>query len=282
MFIFFGTRTSRIDVKPLQSNTECPNCKSQNSFLAGSFGSYFHIFWIPIVPISQKTILQCNHCQETYEAHELPDNIKHVLENDQRVAPPRWPIWHGCGCLIIMLLVFIGLIAGTVGYLIDQVETLEDVREEYLEADLDKTTSEPDIENDSLSYYLKGCINLSIEGIDTDEIRYYTKQNDGKFLILTKVGDMRQIEPSSRKELVHAIEDCMDAILGKDTDTLDVFIGVKGNWNMLMVLTPYYYDLEGEFADETFLYAFYDEPLQRKDTIDYQIQTEDTISNENE
>lgn len=258
MLFFFGTRASRIKQTQLTGNTSCPYCEQQNTFIATTFGRYFHIFWIPFIPISKTTILECSHCKKSYTENEVPASIKTSLQRDEELNPTKRPIWHGCGCLLIVAIIFIVIITSVMGYLFNKDEidaSLHDTRREYLERDINNTTAYPERAKDSIAILLKSCIDLSIEGIDTDEIRYLSRINDTKLLIILKVSDMKNIAASSRKELVYAAEECLEYI---DTgEANEIYIAVDGNYNMLMVKTPYEKDLGGRFADESLLLPFY-------------------------
>jgi len=262
MLFFFGTRATKVAQRQVKSNTTCPYCESQNSFVATTYGRYFHLFWIPIFPLLKSTILECSHCKKSYAEDELPEQVKTALQKENELNPARRPIWHSCGCLIIVGIIIFSILSSIVGYLFNKDEiddTLNDDRRTQLYEDIRKATSNPSVETDSISSFIQTCIALSIDGIDTDKIGYYTKTNEDKLLLVMKVKDMKSIEKSSRKQLVFASEECLDAIL-YDED-FEYYIIVEGNWNTLMVKTPYDSDLGGKFADADLALPFYDTPL---------------------
>lgn len=266
MLFLFGTRATRIHRKVLEDNTECVNCNNQNTLIATTYSRYFHIFWIPFLPVGKTTILECSHCKKSYAESDLNETIKQSLVKSQEADPPKSPTWQGCGCLLIFAIVVFSLLSMLIGYLFnkDEIdESMDDVRSEYLQDDIAKTRNNPDKKTDSLSFYIKTCVDISIEGIDMDQIRYYSKINEDKLLILLKVGDMKKIEPSSRKELVYAVQNCLDFIT-KDKK-YQTYIGVDGKWNMLLVKTPQGSDLGGKFADSKLLLPFYDTKLKIKE-----------------
>ena len=115
MLIFFGTRSSKIDSKQLHDNTECPYCKSQNSLVVTTFSRYFHIFWIPFLPLSKTRILECNHCKKSYNEYNIPLDIKYKLNNENKLKPPKTPLRHGCGCLVIIAIIIVNIIIGIIG-----------------------------------------------------------------------------------------------------------------------------------------------------------------------
>lgn len=259
MIFFFGTRANRIGQRRL-NNTECSHCQTPNSFISVTFGRYVHFFWIPIFPIGKVTVAECSHCKKTYSEKEFTPDMKRSLERENEINSLKRPIWHGCGCLIIIGFVLFSLISGVIGYIFNKGEiddSLNDERKEYLEVDKNRVTSKLTREKDSISYVIQQCVNFSIDGIDTEAIKYVSNLKDNKLMLILKVGDMKNIEKSSRKELVYAVEECLDAM--EYNNITERYIAVDGNWNMLLVKTPYGSDLGGKFADEDLLLSFYDE-----------------------
>lgn len=255
MIFFFGTRASKIAERHLK-NTNCEHCQTQDSFKLSTFASYFHLFWIPVFPLFKTEVAECQHCKKTYDSAEFSEKIKRSIERENDLNRAKRPMWHGCGCLIIVALIAFSLISTGVAYLFNQDEIDKEFsNNSILLSDLDLVTSNPSYEKDSISFIVKQCVSLSIEGIDTDEIEYMSKLNDGKLLLLLKVSDMKGVEKSSRRELMHTVEECLNIMT--DENDLERYIGIHGNWNMLMVKTPYEQDLGGKFASQSALYRFY-------------------------
>lgn len=180
------------------------------------------------------------------------------MENTQYTSAPKKKnnARRGCGCfLIVAIVAFIAIVIYGV-FIDDKEDKPEDSRKELLKQDLEKVSANP-AESDSIAYFLKPCVSVSIEGIKTEEIKYFTKINGNKLLVLLKVGDMKEVEKSSRKVLVEAVEDCLSVYDLPGVD--EHYIGVDGNWNMLMVKTPHGSDLGGKFADSDLLLPFYGE-----------------------
>jgi len=171
----------------------------------------------------------------------------------------------GCGCLILIIVVLISVI-----YFFNKDEidaSVNDERRDYLTEDKLLMTSNLTHEKDSISYLVQQCVIFSIEGVDTDAIKYRSRIIDDKLLLLLGVNDMKNIKKSSRYLLIEAVEECLDAL---DYDAInDRYIGVDGRWNMLLVSTPNKNDWDGSFADEELLFSFYDElgnTITRKST----------------
>lgn len=187
------------------------------------------------------------------------------MENTQYTQAPKKKniALRGCGCLLIVAFVaFIAIVLYGV-FMGDKENKPDDPRKELLKQDLEKLdqhlekVSADSAGSDSIADFLKPCVDVSIEGIKTEEIKYYTKINGNKLLVLLKVGDMKEVEKSSRKLLVEAVEDCLSVYDLPGVD--EHYIGVDGNWNMLMVKTPHGSDLAGKFADSDLLLPFYDQ-----------------------
>ncbi|WP_452223075.1 zinc-ribbon domain-containing protein [Lacinutrix chionoecetis] len=261
MIFFFGTRASKIGQKRL-NNVTCPYCQTQNSFIATTYGRYVHFFWIPLFPIGKTTLAECTHCKKTYAQNEFTDQIQRSLQRENEINPSKRPFWHGCGCLIIVafFVTTVGAAAiGAIFYDKDIDNMPEDVRFNKLKEDRDRVTSNITFETDSIAFSVQQCINSSVEGLNTENIKYASQLNGEKLMLILKVLDMKSVEKSSRKELVFAVEDCLDEL--KYTNITERYIAVDGKWNMLMVKTPYEADLEGKYASEAKLLRFYDNTL---------------------
>ncbi len=131
----------------------------------------------------------------------------------------------------------------------------DDMREVHLQEDQKKVTDNPDQKTDSISYFLKDCVIKSLTGIKTDELKYYSKEKNDTIMIIVKVGDMKGIEKSSRKELLFAVEDCLKAV--DYFANKKIYIDVEGRYNTLLVKTPVESDLDGKFAKKSLLLPFY-------------------------
>ncbi|HRV56189.1 MAG: hypothetical protein KDD16_12445 [Mangrovimonas sp.] len=262
MLFFFGTRATKIGETPIK-NTTCNFCSQPDTFKVITFGRYLHFFWIPIFPLFKTQTAECSHCKKTYSENEFSQEMKTAIVKAHELNSPKRPIWHGCGCLLIIAFFVLPMIFGGIYNIFKEddgskdINEENDVRAEYLNEELSRVTSSLTIETDSIAYDLKECINLTIEGIETDKIKYATALNKNRLLVLLKVDDMKKIKKSSRKELVYAVEECLDLMEYQNID--EYYIGVDGKWNLLMVKTPYVSDLGGDFADLSDLYTFYDE-----------------------
>lgn len=265
MFIFFGTRSSKIKTRKLQGPTECPHCQSQDSFFATTFGKYFHVFWIPILPFSKTTLVECAHCKKTYRTNELPENIQQALHKTDEQNPVKRPIWHSLGCLVVVAFFGLSIILSIVGIIFFKAN--RDIRENLLDADIEQLTNTPDQGTDAVSYHLKDCIIDEIEGIDTNEIEYYSKIEEEKLLVLLNIKKGLSVtEAVSRKQIVFAVEDCLKHYVLPEVPmvgTRETYIGVKDKLSFVLIKTPDGEDMDGTFADKKLLFTFYgDKPVK--------------------
>ncbi len=263
MIFFYGLRSSKLKERKL-SNTKCPYCQEENSFIATTFGKYFHFFWIPIIPISKTSVAECSHCKKTYAEKEFSEDMMNSLIRANSTNPAKQPLWHGIGCmlLIIPVLIIIGLVIFSLIYHTTNDVPLStsmplDNRRTLLDKDIDKLSENKVFESDSITLLLRNCITgyLNPE-IDRNTIKYLTKRNKNKLLILLEIRDIKKIEAKSRKQLINLIETCVEGMNLENTDQF--FIGIEGKYNTVLVKTPVDQDLGGRFADKYKLLDFYD------------------------
>ncbi len=260
MLLFFGTRSSKIGTHKLR-NVTCPNCDSQNTLIVSTYSNYLHLFWIPLFPMYKSYIATCTNCNETFSYNEFTEPMRQSFEKEKLLQKHKRPIWQGCGCFLFLLFFMVPMFISLAYYLIypdAYKKTTQNYSKEVLQLqkDINSATNTLNKEKDTIAYALQQCIIYDIvKGINTQNIKYKVKVNGNKLLVIAKISDIKKVEKSSRKELVFAIEDCLnDQNLKSITE---YYIGVDGNWNMLMVKTPTYENLKGKFADKEKLTPFY-------------------------
>lgn len=94
MFIF-GTRTSK--GKRVKTSAGCPSCGDKNSFTVISRYEYFHIWWIPFLPVSKAVSADCGACGRKFYIYkkDLNEEIKSQLKT---------PVWQFTGLVITLVL----------------------------------------------------------------------------------------------------------------------------------------------------------------------------------
>ena len=261
MIFFFGTRASKIKERKIRK-TICSHCNTQDSYIVSTYSKYFHFFWIPIFPFSKTHIAECTHCKKSYAKHEFTQEMNASLQKENEINPAKKPIWQGIGCIILILLFAvpfsISIYATLFGEPRDPDDSVNsDVRREYLKEDINQMSLTLNPVKDSITVALKECIDYDIEsGINTDKIKYFTKVDNKKLLVLLEIRDMKQIKASERKIVIDIVEDCLAAMSNLGSIE-EYYIGVEGKWNTLLIKTPTDEDLSGKFADKYKLLSFY-------------------------
>jgi len=263
MIFFFGTRTSKIKERKI-GHTTCTNCETKDSYVVTSFSSYFHFFWIPIIPLSKTHTAECSHCKKAFVKNQFTEEMNTALQKANEVEPAKRPIWQGCGCLIISVFFLFTTGISLYGvYLRSKSDTslniTQDKRLELLQSDIKRMTQLIQRKKDSLSFALKECIGYEIEsGFDTEKVEYFTQINQAKILVLIGIKDIKDVKPENRKVIIEVIEYCLRENPSFEGIT-DYYIGVEGKWNTILVKTPTEEDLGGRFADKNKLLPFYGE-----------------------
>lgn len=104
--IIFGTRS-----KVLSGSTataDCDYCSSKQTVRLSFVLRYFHIFWIPMFPLSKTGVSQCSHCKQTLYANQMPNALKMVYEEEKKKVKTPWAYRFG---LILIGLFFAFVIA---------------------------------------------------------------------------------------------------------------------------------------------------------------------------
>lgn len=196
--------------------------------------------------------------------------MQRALERENTINPAKRPLWQGCGCLVLVVFFTIMMSLSFYGvYLRSQgkeTTTAEiDPRMERLTADMAKMSSLLQRDRDSVSFLLKQCVDYDIvSGLKTKEIGYFTQRQEDKLLVLLKIENIKKIKPEFRKDILDVVEDCL-AQQDLMQDINELYIGVEGRWNTILVKTPTDADLGGRFADKKKLLTFYGEPMPMGD-----------------
>ncbi|KAB8155755.1 hypothetical protein EZY14_000665 [Kordia sp. TARA_039_SRF] len=192
------------------------------------------------------------------------NNSSKEPQNQHDEQPPKkdnkkkWYI--GCGCVTVILLGIAAFVWWAIAFNLE--EEARDIRLKYLRQDVERLSTF--ISDDNMySNLAKMCIDSSIylengEKIDKSGIKYFTRRNDDKLLVILKVDNLKKVEPSSRRAFVDALRECFSYV-EEETGVEKYYISIKGFWNTLMVATPNGSDLDGKFADDKYLLPFYNE-----------------------
>lgn len=99
-------------IKLLKSKSnffECSKCKSPNSVQIVFFEKYFHLFWIPIFPISKIGISNCNHCKVVLYKKEMPNELQLAYAQCKIDAKVPLTLYFGLIVIAMILLYLIFL-----------------------------------------------------------------------------------------------------------------------------------------------------------------------------
>ncbi len=102
--VFFGLRSKKIKSGQL-INLNCSYCEENTTMTYSVFAKYFHLYWIPFVPIKRKTVVECNSCYITYEYKELLENMKMKVDREREKYGAKIPLWMYSGLMLLFVLV---------------------------------------------------------------------------------------------------------------------------------------------------------------------------------
>ena len=100
MLFFFGTKGKGLDSFPIDST--CDNC-NQSLQRVHVFQKYFHIFWIPTIPIGKQTVLVCMHCKKAIHEKEMSPQQRHLSVPKRSAAGT--PAYMFTGLVLIACLI---------------------------------------------------------------------------------------------------------------------------------------------------------------------------------
>lgn len=107
--IIFGTRSKVLNGST--TTADCDYCSSTQTVRLSFVLRYFHIFWIPMFPLSKTGVSQCSHCKQTLYANQMPNTLKLVYEQEKKKVKTPWGYRFG---LILIGLFFAFVIASIV------------------------------------------------------------------------------------------------------------------------------------------------------------------------
>lgn len=256
--IIFGSRGSKIADLNL-SGTTCSHCGGQDTQRVSVFGRYFHIFWIPILPIGKKVFAECTHCKKTIEENAFSPELREQYKAQE--SKVKRPIWHSLGCLGIASIIGLNMIIGLIA-LIFGVSKKTDTRDELLRADLKKMIASPSFDTDSVSYKIKQTFDkLDASVLSPNTFEYYSTAKDNKVLVLVKVPDLKKVSVEKRVAVINIVEKLLDRQTGLVEK--ERYIGVHGTLNMMMIKTPTKED-NSNIVLTTPLLDFYGEKIEEK------------------
>jgi hypothetical protein len=107
--IIFGTRSKIL--KGNGTRTNCSYCESTDTVSLVFVLKYFHVFWIPMFPLSKTGVSQCSHCKQVLYNNQMPDHLKAVYQQEKARAKTPWVYRLG---LILIGLFFAFVVASII------------------------------------------------------------------------------------------------------------------------------------------------------------------------
>ncbi len=247
--IFYGTKANRIGELDIKG-TVCQHCNQAEPQEITIFGKYAHIYWIPFFPIGKEIFSECTGCFKTISQKEFPNSLKQqfALEK-QQFKSPLW-YWSGLG-IIGLLFLYINFLSATAEV---------DPRSQLLEADMEQLTTHP-LAADSVSTTLKTFFeNFTNEEIEPSFFEYLTKIESDRALIIVKIPSLSEITKESRLQTIELVE--LVAALKPDLDEKDLYIGIHGEYNFMVVKTPEITKNSRFVSDKALLEFYGPKPIQ--------------------
>ena len=230
--IIYGSNATNIGEFTLPQ-AECAHCKERAPQHVSVFGRYAHIFWIPFFPIGTVKVAECNHCKRTLKKKEWSDELRRKY--DEQTGEVSRPVWHYAGLAVVLL--FFGS-----SFLVSALRT-PDPREALLDADLATLTAQPDIERDSVSFYLKDYLDqIVVPELEPENFKYLTQETPDKVLILLQVPKITQLDRDVRPEMIDMIEEMADEFPHLDRKAR--YIAIEGRSSIELSRAPQGTDLE--------------------------------------
>lgn len=94
MIVFVGTGY-RIGDGLVYTNGRCRYCDSENAITVLPYYKYFHIFWLPVIPIGKKYEIKCQACDREFDRYQVDiESVKNEM---------RFPLWTFAGSAIILV-----------------------------------------------------------------------------------------------------------------------------------------------------------------------------------
>lgn len=98
--IIYGTKAKVIKTSSI--DTACESCDKSQHYLH-FVQKYFHIFWIPVFPLSKEAILECQHCKKVTGQKEMTVQQKNMVKSKR--GDVKAPVYMYLGTLLIAALI---------------------------------------------------------------------------------------------------------------------------------------------------------------------------------
>lgn len=72
--IIFGLRSGNTKQTEIPL-ADCAYCETKQSVQLHFYVRYFHIFWIPLIPLYKTGVSQCRHCKQALDKAQIPPHL---------------------------------------------------------------------------------------------------------------------------------------------------------------------------------------------------------------
>jgi hypothetical protein len=185
MIIVFGVRTKFIKSIPVLHEV-CSSCGQAGTTSIVYYQRYFHLIWIPTIPLGKVYYAVCSHCKQTLDKTKMSASLREFAEREK--ANIKTPLKYYLFPLIWVALIGGVIIAGFVGsyfadkdrntYVLDpkvnDVYIVEGKNNKYLPLKVEK------VEGDKITFQLGKYeyANGSDAEDDKAEADYYSSDED--------------------------------------------------------------------------------------------------------
>jgi hypothetical protein len=102
--IFYGTKATPVGLYAAE-RLKCQNCGEENQLQFAVFARYFHLYWIPTIPLGKVAVSSCQHCQHAMEHKEFKKDQQYQYAYERIKAQTSTPKWHFAGLFLIAVLI---------------------------------------------------------------------------------------------------------------------------------------------------------------------------------
>lgn len=99
---FYGVKSKSIR-KGTLTNIHCDYCDEESEMEYDFKQKYFHLYFIPLIPLKKKTEVCCTNCWHVYETKEFSNDVHKKLNRVKDKYPIRTPLWAFSGIIILTL-----------------------------------------------------------------------------------------------------------------------------------------------------------------------------------
>ncbi|MES2545745.1 MAG: zinc-ribbon domain-containing protein [Bacteroidota bacterium] len=100
---FCGTKLKTIKTGII-TNAHCDYCDEESDMEYDFQQKYFHLYFIPCIPLKKKTSVCCQNCFEIIEEKHFSNGINVKLNRVKERYPIQTPIWSFSGLILLSLL----------------------------------------------------------------------------------------------------------------------------------------------------------------------------------